>query len=89
MPNPVKYLVMSATKMQLYTCSEPPDAVRAFMHEYPDTREVTVFVADYIGKFTLETVIQRLPEPPRITKPDGPNAMRTVAGPNNIKPVPQ
>lgn len=76
-----KYLVVSATQQQLYTTEEPQDAVRAFFHEYPHHGlkvEVSVFVADFIGNFRRETVITRQPNPPpppKVTKPDSPNAL--------------
>lgn len=83
----VSYLVVSYEKQAMYTTDTPEDAVTAFFREHPELTRVTVYVADYIGAFYKETVIKREPlKPPAITKPDGPNAMSTTPGPNNITP---
>ena len=72
----MKYIVESATKLEMYNTKEPEDAVQAFIREYPSYADVplTVYVADFIATFQRKTTIVREPNPPPITKPDSPHA---------------
>ena len=80
----MKYIVESACNVARFTTEHPEQAVAAFYRLHPGDLDeaVTVYVADYIGEFAKEVRIRRAP---RITKPDGPIALSTKAGPNNIR----
>lgn len=73
----MKYIVASQLELGMYDTKEPEEAVAAFLREHDLDVAVTVYIADFIGKFSKETHIKRHPSPVP-TKPDSPKAKAAV-----------
>lgn len=69
----MKYIVASAMQLGMYDTAEPQDAVAAFLRDNDLDVVVDVYVADFIARFSKESVIKRHPNPTP-TKPDSPKA---------------